>query len=220
MNTSSLEYHLAEFKIAVSPDGPRHLQPALQNDVASILDIGCGVGQGLLSLELNDHVFACGVDIDEAALRHGKELAPGMHFVCTEGECLPFGDLSFDFVMSLVALPYMHLPKTLAEIARVVKPGGQIWFSLHPWSTAYDWLIQAIRSISLKNTLYRLYVIVNGVCFHFVGRQFRFPLARRRCESFQTVRGMRRAMNRAGFVEVRVVKPGHRFIVTAVKADC
>ena len=219
MNTSSLEYHLAEFKIAVSPDDPRRLQPALQDNFASILDIGCGVGQGLLSLELNDHVFACGVDIDEAALRHGKELAPGIHFVCTEGERLPLRDLSFDFVMSRVALPYMHIPKALGEIARVVKPGGQIWFSLHPWSTAYDGLIQGIRSISLKNTLYRLYVIVNGVSLHFIGRQFRFPLNRRRCESFQTVLGMRRAMNRAGFVEVRV-KPGHRFIVTAVKADC
>jgi len=219
MNTSSLEYHLAEFKIAVSPDDPRRLQPVLPNDFASIRDIGCGVGQGLLSLELNDHVFACGADIDEAALRHGKELAPGIHFVCTEGERLPLRDLSFDFVMSRVALPYMHIPKALAEIARVVKPGRQIWFSLHPWSTAYDWFIQAIRSISLKNILYRLYVIVNGASLHFIGRQFRFPLNRRRCESFQTVLGMRRAMNRAGFVEVRV-KPGHRFIVTAVKADC
>src|SRR5262245_10375530 len=113
MNTSSLEYHLAEFKIAVSPDDPRHLQPALQNDFASILDIGCCVGQGLLSLELNDHVFACGADIDEAALGHGKQLAPGIHFVCTEGERLPFGDLLFDFVMSRVALPYMHIPKAL-----------------------------------------------------------------------------------------------------------
>jgi SAM-dependent methyltransferase len=219
MNTSSLEYHLAEFKIAVSPDDPRRLQPALQNDFASILDIGCGVGQGLLSLELNDHVFACGADIDEAALRHGKELAPGIHFVCTEGERLPLRDLSFDFVMSRVALPYMHIPKALAEIARVIKPGGKIWFSLHPWSTAYDGLIQGIRSISLKNTLYRLYVIVNGGSFHFIGRQFRFPLNRRRCESFQTVVGMSRAMTKAGFVEVSV-KPGRRFIVTAVKADC
>src|SRR5262245_59529208 len=219
MNTSSLEYHLAEFKIAVSPDDPRRLQPVLPNDFASILDIGCGVGQGLLSLELNDHVFACGADIDEEALRHGKELALNMHFVCTEGERLPFGDLSFDVVMSRVALPYMHIPKALAEIARVVKPGGQIWFSLHPWSTAYDGLIQGIRSISLKNTLYRLYVIVNGRSLHFIGRQFRFPLNRRRCESFQTVLGMRRAMTRAGFAEVKV-KPGHRFIVTAVKADC
>jgi len=218
MSTSSLEYHLAEFKIAVSPDDPRRLQPVLPNDFASILDIGCGVGQGLLSLELNDHVFACGADIDEAALRHGKELAPGIHFVCTEGERLPLRDLSFDFVMSRVALPYMHIPKALAEIAREVKPGGQIWFSLHPWSTAYDGLIQGIRSISLKNTLYRLYVIVNGISLHFIGRQFRFPLNRRRCESFQTVFGMRRAMNRAGFVEVKVVRPGHQFIVTAVKA--
>jgi ubiquinone/menaquinone biosynthesis C-methylase UbiE len=73
-------------------------------------------------LELNDHVFACGADIDEAALRHGKELAPGIHFVCTEGERLPLHDLSFDVVTSRVALPLMHLPKALAEIARVVKP--------------------------------------------------------------------------------------------------
>ena len=217
MNTSSLEYHLAEFKIAISPDDPRHLQPALQNDFASILDIGCGVGQGLLSLELNDHVFACGADIDEAALRHGKQLAPGIHFVCSAGERLPFGDLSFDFVMSRVALPYMHLPKALAEIARVVKPGGQIWFSLHPWSTAYEGLIQSIRSISLKNILYRVYVIVNGLVLHFIGKQFRFPLNRRRCESFQTVLGMTRAMKKAGFVEVRF-QLGRWFIMTAVKA--
>src|SRR5262245_48982800 len=219
MNTSSIEYHLAEFKIAVSPEDPRRLQPVLPNDFASILDIGCGVGQSLLSLELNDHVFACGADIDEAALHHGKELAPGIHFVCTEGERLPLRDLSFDVVMSRVAIPYMHIPTALVEIARVVKPGGQIWFSLHPWSTAFDGLIQSIRSISLKNIVYRLYVIVNGAFLHFIGRQFRFPLNRQRCESFQTVLGMRRAMTKAGFKEVRV-KPGDRFSVTAVKADC
>jgi ubiquinone/menaquinone biosynthesis C-methylase UbiE len=38
----------------------------------------------------------------------------------------------FDRAVSSVALPYMDIPKTLAEVRRVLKPGGSVMFSVHP----------------------------------------------------------------------------------------
>ena len=164
---------------------------------AAGLDKACGACQ------LKREVFACGVDIDEAAVRHAKRVAPLHHFVCAQAERLPLSNVSFDVVISRVTLPYVHIPTALKEIARVTKDDGEVWFTLHPWQMARSHLFRAIRAGNLKNTLFRIYVIVNGICFHFLGRQFRYPLRRRRCESFQTVRGMTLAMRRAGFAAGR-----------------
>jgi hypothetical protein len=68
-------------------------------------------------------------------------------------------------------------------------------------------------------TLFRLYVIANGLLFHCTGRTVGFLNGR--TESFQTERGMRVALNRAGFVNLlfsRAAAPvGETFIVEARK---
>jgi hypothetical protein len=48
-------------------------------------------------------------------------------------------------------------------------------------------------------TMFRLYVIANGLVFHFTGRVVGF--LRGRTESFQTQRGMRIALTRAQFID-------------------
>src|SRR4029077_2888998 len=69
-------------------------------------------------------------------------------------------------------------------------------------------------------TLFRLYVIANGLVFHCTGRTVGFVKGRR-TESFQTERGMRVALNRAGFVSLsfsRATGPvGETFIVETRK---
>jgi ubiquinone/menaquinone biosynthesis C-methylase UbiE len=119
-------------------------------------------------------------------------------------------------VISRVMLPYVHIPTVLREAARVTKDGGQVWFTLHSWQMARSELFKAIRAGNLKNTLFRFYVIANGICFHLFGKQFRYPLRRRRCESFQTIRGMTRALHRAGFEHVDA-QLSRFFVVTALK---
>jgi ubiquinone/menaquinone biosynthesis C-methylase UbiE len=215
---NSIDYHLKELEIAVAADDPRTVNPEMPEGVATVLDLGCGIGQGLLVSRLKPEVFACGVDIDDVAVCYAKRLAPVHHFVCAVAERLPLSDRSFDCVVSRVTLPFLHIPAALREIARVTKDGGHVWFTLHSWSMARKALFKAIRQHSLKNTLFRIYVIANGICFHLIGKQFRYPLRRRWCESFQTVRGMTRAMRQVGFGQVAVQR-GQFFVLTAVKVS-
>jgi len=189
--------------------------PVLPDSFGSILDLGCGIGQTLISCELKPETFACGVDINAESLAFGKELSPHICFVCARGERLPFHDRSFEVVISRVSLPVMHIPSALREIARVLKPGGYVWFTLHPFAMSREKIIGAIRSMDLKSFVYQIYILINGICFHLTGRQFRFPFKQKRCESFQTIGGVTRAMHRAGFEQVRAER-GHFFIVTAV----
>lgn len=199
--------------------------PALSLDDApiprwarSVLDLGCGDGQGTLrasSASSGIPRFVCGIDIDMNSLQTCKAHVPQLHCVRARGEQLPFRDGAFDYVMSAVALPYMDLPPTLREIRRVLRPGGELWASLHRQLLVSNHLFKSLLTLNWKDTLYRTYVLVNGFGFHIGGRLFRFPLKRNRIESGQTYRGMRLALHSAGFVDVVMSQGGERFVVIA-----
>jgi 2-polyprenyl-6-hydroxyphenyl methylase/3-demethylubiquinone-9 3-methyltransferase len=89
---------------------------------ARILDVGCGKGRFAARLaERGARVV--GVDISEAMLT----AAEGLTRVRAASRRLPFADASFDCAMAVEVLE--HLPSveaTLAELRRVVRPGGVI----------------------------------------------------------------------------------------------
>jgi SAM-dependent methyltransferase len=214
---STLEYHLEELAIARTQSDPRHVMPELPAEFDSILDLGCGAGQTLIACALQPGVLACGVDIDEEALRYGSRLAPEINFVRAGGEALPFADQTFAVVISRVALPYMHIPTALREMARVLKPGGHLWFTLHSGALVRRWLMNALRNGNWKNAIYLGYVLLNGGLLHWLGQQLYFPFSPARCESFQTVGGIQRALAAAGFARVQTDYSPQVFIVKAVK---
>jgi ubiquinone/menaquinone biosynthesis C-methylase UbiE len=165
-----------------------------------VLDLGCGSGRDLASWGVTAADDVTGLDIDDCRLFIAKERFPSRAFLQGSGECLPFEDASFDRVVSDVALPYMNIQKTLAEIRRVLIPGGDLSLSLHlPSFTFAELLHKAIPKP--VPTLFRLYVMANGLVFHFSGKTVGF-IKGRRTESFQTERGMRIALSRAGFVNL------------------
>lgn len=215
---STIPYHLEELQIARTPGDPRHLRPVLPERFARLLDLGCGIGQNLLDCALPPGALACGVDVDAEALAYGYRLAPQLGLVCARGERLPFAAHSFDVVVARVSLPFMHLPSALSEIARVVKPDGYVWFTLHPWAMLQARLRESLHTRNLQDLVYSIYILVNGLCFHLTGRQFRFPLNRQRCESFQTIGGMTRALQRVGFEQIHI-EADRFFIVTASKRN-
>lgn len=163
-----------------------------------VLDLGCGSGRDLAPWGVIDSDAVTGIDIDGSRLAIAKARFPNRTYLQAAGECLPFEDESFDCVISVLALPYMNIQKTMVEIHRVLVPGGSLSLSMYlPSFTIAELLHNAIPKP--VPTFFRLYVMANGLLFHCTGRTVMFLNGR--TESFQTERGMRLALNRAGFVD-------------------
>ncbi len=95
-----------------------------------VLDVGCGGGftceflaeRGALVTGI-DQSTAC----VEAASRHAIETGSAIQYRQSEAEQLPFEDTTFDAVVCVDVLEHVgDLHKTIAEISRVLRPGG--WF--------------------------------------------------------------------------------------------
>lgn len=198
-------YHLAELRIALDRSHPAHELPPPMPPSARILDVGCGAGQTLIAAYPNGTAF--GVDVDLNALRLGRTLTQSVQFTCGQAEALPFAGDQFDLVAARVSLAYTDIPRSLAEIHRVLRPDGMVWMTLHPLSLCW----RQARQANWKGFLQFLYVLTNGICFHILQKQFR--LAGRQ-ESFQTEGGITRALCRAGFHDIRIQRE-KRFVVTA-----
>jgi ubiquinone/menaquinone biosynthesis C-methylase UbiE len=167
--------------------------------------VGCGAAPELPTAEVQ-----IGLDIDFRLLRKSRECYPQAHFVCGDGERLPFRDGAFDAVISRVALPLMNLNAAIPEISRVLKPGGRVSMNLHHFGFVCRDLMRRVRGGRPRAMIGGLWAIVNGIIFHFFGRTFRLPFSHRSYDSFQTLAGMRRILREQGFssqvVEAYVIK--------------
>ena len=102
-----------------------------------ILDVGCGAGQDILPFVEKTEAFCVG--LDQAAelgavvktVFERNDLKNRTAFVRSIGERIPFADASFDVVLCRVALPYMDNRKTIAEVARSLKPNGVFLLKTH-----------------------------------------------------------------------------------------
>ncbi|NCA81769.1 MAG: class I SAM-dependent methyltransferase [Opitutae bacterium] len=102
---------------------------------ADVLDIGCGTGaltrQVYDALPANAPRRVCGVDAAEAMIAIAQKKAghrPGLEFAAALAEDLPYSDASFDRALSTFFFHHLNYDlkvKALAEIWRVLRPGGQ-----------------------------------------------------------------------------------------------
>lgn len=95
---------------------------------ARLLDIGCGTGAFLRAI--TDLVESAeGVDLSGgmiAAARRRAADQPKLHFTQIHGPQLPFADASFDVVTSVLSFRYLDWDPIIAEILRVLRPGGRL----------------------------------------------------------------------------------------------
>jgi len=105
-------------------------------DGDSVLDVGCGPGVALLAYATRRKIAARGIDYAENmvafARRHVAEQRPDLKIEIEQASVLelPFKDASFDVVTShrclMALLDWNKQQAALLEIARVLKPGGQL----------------------------------------------------------------------------------------------
>lgn len=218
-----IAYHLDELDVARDPTDNDHILPTVLPADRVILDVGCGIGQTLVSLELNNDDLSIsadrllvGIDIEHESLAFGHEQFDSVSFANSAAEMLPFADNSFDLIISRVALPYTDIPQALAEMHRVTKPGGRVWITLHPKRKTLAQFVSAIKAFRLKDIIFRSYILANGLSFHVAGKLFEFPF-NKKTESFQTTHSITKALHSSGFTDVVITRDRH-FLATGNKA--
>jgi SAM-dependent methyltransferase len=110
-----------------------HSRPMLADDYASrlhasrVLDLGCGAGDSVdLFRSVDPQVSWVGADIEDSA-EVATRTRTDAEFVSFDGRRLPFEDSSFELVYCKQVLEHVEHPRELiAEVARVLRPGGHL----------------------------------------------------------------------------------------------
>ena len=132
------EYDYALFEYYRSAKVIAFLERAGVTIHGRVLDAGCGGGGMPLSLA-EEADLVVGIDpaerFQDAGVRLGRERGlRHLHFALADGMALPFGDRSFDLVLSHAVIEHVaDAPKYLRECARVLARGGHVYLSTAPY---------------------------------------------------------------------------------------
>jgi ubiquinone/menaquinone biosynthesis C-methylase UbiE len=95
----------------------------------AVLEVGLGTGDLQSDLVLAGYV-PCGIDLSPAmvriARRKGRRAGHAPRIARAASQALPFPAGTFDGVVSTFPSEYIFDPRTIAEIARVLRPGGRL----------------------------------------------------------------------------------------------
>ena len=132
------EYDYALFEYYRSAKVIAFLERAGVTIHGRVLDAGCGGGGMPLSLA-EEAELVVGIDpaerFQDAGVRLGRERGLShLHFALADGMALPFGDRSFDLVLSHAVIEHVaDAPKYLRECARVLTRGVHVYLSTAPY---------------------------------------------------------------------------------------
>ncbi|EIF32624.1 methylase involved in ubiquinone/menaquinone biosynthesis [Burkholderia sp. Ch1-1] len=126
--------------------------------IATVLDMGCGAGHASFAVAPHaKEVVAYDIAPQMLATVEGAAKERGLANIRTQqgaAEVLPFSDHSFDWVISRMSAHHWHdVPLALAEVRRVLKPGGKVLFidiagSDHPLLDTHIQAIELLRDAS------------------------------------------------------------------------
>lgn len=109
-----------------------------------VLDIGCG--SGVLSCRMARHgAIVTAADITEQGTRLARRNAElqglAIEVVRTDAECLALADASIDYVLAWGVLHHSRsTERALAEVARVLRPGGRGLMMVYHRASLFYWL--------------------------------------------------------------------------------
>lgn len=129
---------------------------------AIVLDVGCGDGAQLTRLREAGH-RGIGVELDPGAARACRRI--GHTVVIASAESLPFRSNSCPGVLCKVVIPYTDERRAIAEIGRVLAPGGVALLYLHGIGYSLRYLL---KPDTWKRCVYAAKTILNTVVYRLV----------------------------------------------------
>ncbi len=108
----------------------------------AVLDAGCGTGAMSAALAARDpSVHITGVDLSEAFIAAARARVPAGRFHTGDVTRLGLPDARFDAALSLLVLQFVpDRAAALAEMARVVKPGGLVAAAMWDFTGGFSFL--------------------------------------------------------------------------------
>ena len=126
------------FTDGVDPEYEEQIIPLVCRELEAarvLLDVGCGEGQLARAVKgQNPSVRVVGVDPTPRQIEVAEDRGGGVDYHVAPADALPFDDASFDAVLACLVFEHIdNLEGAIAEVARVLKPGGTFLFLLnHP----------------------------------------------------------------------------------------
>ena len=131
------DWWIEGFTAGADPEYEEQILPLAATELAGaqrVLDVGCGDGQvSRLAVGLGAP-FVVGIDPTWNQVRVAVERGGGASFLRAGAGTLPFADASFDAVVACLVFEHIKdVDDAIAEVARVLQPGGRFCFFLnHP----------------------------------------------------------------------------------------
>ncbi len=149
-----------------------------------VLDFACGSGEnGIFAANCGSDVI--GIDISPEGVEnatnnaHKFNLQDACKFEEMDGENMSFADQTFDIAVEYGALHHVDLDKALSELARVLKPGGQMMcieaMRHNPLIHAYrkrtphlrtEWEVEHILGVESFDVMKKYFKTVEAKYFH------------------------------------------------------
>jgi len=118
-----------------------------------ILDVGTGTG-ALARQFARQGALATGTDIAEGQIAAARALAAqeglDAHFEVAPAEHSPFAPRSFDAVTAMACWMYFDTARAIAEVKRLLRPGGVLMVSYFSWLPRMDGVARASEQLVQK----------------------------------------------------------------------
>ncbi len=130
------DWWIDEFTDGADPEYVEQILPLAARELdgaASVLDIGCGDGQ-VSRLAASLGATVTGIDPTWNCVSVAAERGGGAAYARAGAAALPFADATFDTAVACLVFEHIDdVDAAIAEVARVVRPGGRFLFFLnHP----------------------------------------------------------------------------------------